>query len=523
MKIKPFHGLLLLPFLTQSSCQFQKKEAGTKLNIIYIMSDDHSYQTISAYDHRYIETPNIDRLADHGVVFRNSFVTNSLCAPSRAVMLTGKFSNMNGLMDNTQTFDSSQQTFPKLLQQAGYQTAIIGKWHLKTQPMGMDYWNILPGQGSYYNPDFIEMGKKRRYQGYVTDLITDFGIDWLNNRDKSKPFCLLLHNKATHRNWMPDTTQLNLYTNKEYPLPGNFYDNYEGRQGAANQRMEIGSTAMDIVYDNKMADKAGTIRTRLGDIYRKRIYSRFNEAQKQRWDAHYDTITENFMKQDLKGNELAEFKYQRYMRDYLRCVKSVDENVGRLMDYLQQHDLLKNTIVIYTSDQGMFMGEHGWFDKRFMYEESFRTPLIMHLPDNFEKKGDIDELVQNIDYAPTFLQLAGVAVPDDMQGQSLLPLLKDQKVNHWRDALYYHYYEYPSEHEVRPHYGIRTSRYVLMHFYGDMDEWELFDLEKDPHEMQNLYQDQNYQDIVVDLKKQLNQLEITYKDTNPTAYPVVKK
>ncbi len=500
----------------------QQKEKAARPNIILIMSDDHSYQTVSAYDHRYIETPNIDRLATHGVVFRNGFVTNSLCAPSRAVILSGKFSHINGLMDNVQTFDSTQETFPKLLHQAGYQTAMIGKWHLKSWPAGMDYWNILPGQGSYYNPDFIEMGKKKKFEGYVTDLITDFGIRWLKNRDKSRPFCLLLYHKATHRNWMPDTTDLDAFTHSTFPLPDNFYDDYQGREGALKQKMEIGSTAMDIVYDNKMADKKDSIRTELGEIYRNHIYARLNDAQKKAWDTHYDPLIKKFINSHYQGKDLAEFKYQRYLQDYLSCVRSLDNNIGRLIDYLNDEGLMKNTLVVYTSDQGMYMGEHGWFDKRFMYEESFRTPLIMHLPDKFSRTGDVDELVQNIDYAPTFLELAGVDVPEDMQGMSLVKLLNNQTVTNWRQALYYHYYEYPSEHEVRPHYGIRTNRYALMHFYGDMDEWELFDLKNDPHEMHNLYNESDYQGVITDLKDQLHQLQVTYKDTAATAYPVIR-
>jgi arylsulfatase A-like enzyme len=518
MNLKLFSGLILLPVLTQASCTRVQKQKSEKPNVIFIMSDDHSYQTISAYDNRFIKTPNIDRLVDHGVIFRNSFVTNSISAPSRAVMLTGKFSHLNGVMDNIGVFDSASQTFPKILRKHGYQTAIIGKWHLKSIPTGFDYWNILPGQGSYYNPDFIEMGKNKVYNGYVTDLIMDFGIDWLNKRDTSKPFCLLLHNKATHRNWMPDTTDLDLFANIVFPLPDNFFDKYEGRLAASEQTLSIRTDDMDVVNDNKMIGKEGKLNTRLSDEYLKYSYSRLNKAQKARWDAHYDPIIKDFEKMNRKGKELAEWKYQRYMHDYLQCVKSVDDNIGRLLDYLQQHGLMENTLVVYTSDQGFYMGEHGWFDKRFMYEESFRTPLLMHLPDNLPKRGDINGLVQNIDYAPTFLDLAGIPVPDDMQGRSLLPLLKGLDVKDWRTSLYYRYYEYPSEHNVKRHYGIRTSQYVLMHFYKDIDEWEFFDLAKDPREMHNLYKNKVYTDTIVKLKEQLKQLQIKYLDTDTAKY-----
>ncbi len=328
----------------------------------------------------------------------------------------------------------------------------------------------------------------------------------------------MLHHKATHRIWMPDTTYLDLFADKVFPLPENFFDDYDGRQAAAEQRMQISAVDMDVVYDLKMADKEGSLKTRLSDVYRNRFYSRLNQAQKARWDAHYDPIIEDFKKRNLEGRELAEWKYQRYMRDYLRCVKSLDDNMGRLIDFLQQQGLMDNTIIMYTSDQGFYMGEHGWFDKRFMYEESFRTPLLMHLPDGFKRRGDINELVQNIDYAPTILDLAGVSIPVDMQGRSLVPLLTGEQVNNWRNALYYHYYEFPNEHMAKRHYGIRTSRYKLIHFYNDIDEWELFDLQNDPHEMYNLYNNPEYQPLIKELKDQLTGLQVQYGDTVMSTY-----
>ncbi|PWE00394.1 sulfatase family protein [Marinilabilia rubra] len=494
------------------ACSPTEKEKPAKPNIIFIMTDDHAFQTLSAYDDRYINTPNLDRIAEHGAIFTNSFVANSICAPSRAVMLTGKHSHANGQIDNSTSFDGSQQTFPKLLRQNGYQTALIGKWHLKSEPTGFDYWNILPGQGSYYNPDFIGKDGTQQYKGYVTDLITDFSIDWLDQHNQEDPFCLLVHHKAVHRVWMPDTAHLDEFADKTYPLPDNFYDDYEGRKAAAEQHLSIRTEDMDVVYDLKMADQEGDIETRLSNAYRNGAYARLNPEQKAKWDAHFDPIIEDFKKANLSGKNLSEWKYQRYMRDYLACVRSLDNNVGRLMDYLEQEGLLENTLVVYTSDQGFYMGEHGWFDKRFIYEESLRTPLLMHFPKGYSDKGQIPQLVQNIDYAPTFLDMAGIEIPGDMHGRSLVPLFGNNNPENWRDAIYYHYYEFPNEHMVKRHYGIRTHRYKLIHFYYDIDQWELYDLKNDPHEMQNLIDDPEYQDEIKRLKKELKELIIKYND-----------
>lgn len=481
------------------------------MNILYIMSDDHSYQTISAYDDRFIQTPNIDWIAQHGVKFSESFVANSLSGPSRACMLTGKHSHANGFTDNSRTFDGSQQTFPKLLQRAGYQTAMIGKWHLISQPTGFDYWDILIGQGDYYNPNFVCNGQRVRREGYVTNIIADLAIDWMDHkRDKNKPFCLLMHNKAPHRVWSPDTCDLDLFNDQTYPLPATFYDDYSGRQAAAKQQMSI-SKDMDLVYDLKMADKENQIHSDPDlEAIGRANYKRMNAEQRARWDKHYEPIIRRFKEAGLTGRQLDEWKYQRYMHDYLRVIRSVDRNVGRVIDYLRTHGLLENTLIVYTSDQGFYMGEHGWFDKRFMYEESFRTPLLMYLPGG--KHGVVDKLVQNIDYAPTFLQLAGVPVPADIQGTSLLPLLRGQRVKHWRKALYYHYYEYPAEHSVCRHYGIRTQRYSLMHFYNDVNQWELYDIRKDPENMHNLYGRPGMEKITAKLKKQLLNLQLQYDD-----------
>ena len=500
-----YGGLLAISALTGCTEPVTEKP----LNIVYIMTDDHTAQMMSCYDKRYMDTPNLDRIANEGVRFTNSFVANSLSGPSRACMLTGKHSCENKFYDNsTCVFDSSQQTFPKLLQKAGYQTALIGKWHLESLPTGFTYWEIVPGQGDYYNPDFItQTNDTIQRHGYITNLITDDAIDWMENkRDKEKPFCLLIHHKAIHRNWMADTCNLALYEDKEFTLPDNFFDDYEGRSAAAAQEMSIVKD-MDMIYDLKMLrpDKE----SRLKSLYESFI-GRMDERQRAAWDAFYGPVIDDFYQKNPQGKDLANWKFQRYMRDYMKTVKSLDDNVGRVLNYLEENGLLDNTLVVYTSDQGFYMGEHGWFDKRFMYEESMRTPLIMRLPKGFDRKGDITE----IDYAPTFLELAGVKVPEDIQGESLLPLLKGKKPAGWRKSLYYHFYEYPAEHMVKRHYGVRTDPYKLIHFYNDIDAWELYDLEKDPAEMHNVINDPAYSEVLADMQAELKKLQIQYNDTD---------
>lgn len=501
-----------------SSCSQAEKSVVKPMNILYIMSDDHSYQTISAYDKRYINTPNIDRIANEGVLFENSFVANSISGPSRACLLTGKHSHKNGFIDNMHKFDGEQQTFPKLLQQAGYQTAVVGKWHLTSNPTGFDYWNILVGQGEYYNPIFIDNGVKTERSGYATNITTDIALDWLSNtRDKDKPFCMLLHHKAPHRTWMPDIQDLGAFDDLDLSIPDNFFDDYENRSAAAHQEMHI-LKDMDLVYDLKMADKENEIHTKskgLENVGRD-MYHRVNgpgrmtTEQKEAWDKYFDPIIADFKKQNFTDKELAVWKYERYMRDYLSVIKSVDRNIGRVLDYLEKEGLLENTIVVYTSDQGFYMGEHGWFDKRFMYEESYRTPLVVRYPNGEHRV--ISQMVQNIDHASTFLELAGAPIPEDIQGESYLPLLKGENPADWRKSLYYHFYEYPAEHMVPRHYGVSTNRYKLIHFYYGVDEWQLFDLEKDPSEMNNLYGKAGYEEITSELKKELVKLQTQYDD-----------
>lgn len=537
MLLKPKQNILMTPKITHiatlltpwlgalvpSSLALAQNKADKspqqKYNVVMIMTDDHTAQMMSCYDKRYVNTPNLDRIADNGVKFTNSFVANSLSGPSRACMLTGKHSHKNGFLSNEMSvFDGTQQTFSKLLQKAGYQTAIVGKWHLETLPTGFDYWTIFPGQGNYYNPDFITMNNDTvRHKGYVTNIVTDLGLNWLEQRDKDKPFVLLMQHKACHRNWLPEMKYLNEYEDKTFDMPDNFDDNYEGRKAASAQEMQVGKH-MDIIYDTKMYLPGQ--KSRLSDGYLGMI-GRMSDEEKAEYFKLYSPLSIDFYSKEHKDTvELYKYKFQRYMRDYAKVLKTFDDNVGRVLDYLKQTGLDKNTIVIYASDQGFYMGEHGWFDKRFMYEESMRTPLVMSLPKEFNKRGDVTEMVQNIDYAPTILQLAGVNVPSDMQGVSLLPLLKGQKQKHWRDALYYHFHEYPAEHAVKRHYGIRTKRYKLIHFYNDIDTWELYDLEKDPKEMHNAYNDANMQPVVKKLKKELWKLQEQYDDPIRFKYPL---
>ena len=511
--------LPLVGLATLNGCGNTAKKAEQKkpLNIVYIMTDDHAQQTMSCYDKRFMHTPNLDRIAAEGVRFTNSFVCNSLSGPSRAALLTGKHSHKNGYTDNSHgaMFDGEQQTVQQLLQEGGYQTAMIGKWHLGSTPTHFDFWTILPGQGDYYNPDFITPEGTIHKEGYVTNIITDLSIDWLRHkRDTAKPFCLFVHHKAIHRNWMADTCDLALFEDRNFELPETFWDDYQGRLAAGKQEMNIAKD-MTLIYDLKMLDEE------IDDHYRSYYvrnegaggtYGRMNVAQKAAWDKHYQPIIDQFKKAKPTGKALAEWKYQRYMRDYLKTVKSLDDNLGHLLEELQQEGLLENTVVIYASDQGFYMGEHGWFDKRFMYEESMRTPLIMRLPEGFGKRGDIGNLVQNIDYAPTFLELAGLPVPSDIQGVSLVPLLKGENPADWRKSLYYHFYEYPAEHSVCRHYGVRTERYKLMHFYNDIDTWELYDLQQDPVEMHNLFGQPGMEKITEELKAELERLQIFYDD-----------
>ena len=479
-------------------------------HILFVYSDDHANQAISAYGGRLAKvapTPNIDRIANEGMIFQNSFVTNSICAPCRAVILTGKHSHMNGVRVNGDRFDGSQQTFPKLLQAAGYQTALIGKWHLRSDPTGFDHWDVLPGQGHYYNPDFYSPWGTENVYGYVTDIITDKALRWLGREwDKNKPFLLMVQNKAPHREWEPGPDHLTVFDGVTIPEPDNLFDDYEGRGTAAKkQDMTIAET-MRLGSDLKVWDDEPEGRGTWS-----RTYDRMDDTQRALWDAASGPKNNAFRQANLKGRDLVRWKYQRYMKDYLRCIASIDDNVGRLLDYLETSGLDKNTVVIYSSDQSFYLGEHGWFDKRFIYEESFRTPLLAGWPGVIRQGSTAAELVQNLDMAETFLDIAGTSIPSDMQGKSLVPFMRGQSPVGWRTSIYYQYYEgEEAVHNVYKHYGVRSDRYKLVYFYT-LDEWEFYDLETDPHEMHNQFANTEYADTVQTLKTELNRLRRYYK------------
>jgi len=476
---------------------------GRRPNVIFILSDDHAYQAISAYGSKLAQTPNIDRIAKEGAVFSRAMVTNSICGPSRATLLTGKYSHKNGYSLNEGKFDTRQAVFPSLLQEHGYQTAWIGKWHLSSLPAGFDYFRILNGQGQYYNPDFIGPHDTAHINGYVTNIITLLVEAWLDGRDTTKPFCLVIGEKATHREWLPDIPDLGSYDSKDFPLPADFHDSYAGRAAAADQDMTIERT-MRLKEDLKVH----------ADYEKSGIYNRFTPEQgKAFYDYYENRVSREFDERRDTGEALVRWKYQRYLKDYLATARSLDRNIGVLLDYLDKKGLASNTVVVYTSDQGFYLGEHGWFDKRFMYEESLRTPFIMRYPGVIKPGTTVSDIMLNIDWAPTLLDIAGVRPPADMQGVSFLPLLRPDGARHdWRTAMYYHYYEFPQPHHVYPHFGIRTEQYKLIRFYGPSDSWELYDLARDPQELNNRYNDPAYRKVIADLRLQLRQLIGQYDD-----------
>jgi arylsulfatase A-like enzyme len=504
-----FSGLIYIMFFIGCEREHRQEQP----NILFIMSDDHAVQAISAYGHplsKIAPTPNIDRLAEQGAIFTANYCGNSICGPSRATILTGKHSHKHGFMRNTaQGFDGSQQTLPKLLQENDYETAIIGKWHLVSEPTGFNFWQILIDQGEYNNPDFISRGDTIRHEGYATDIITDLTIEWLINRNKSKPFFLMMHHKAPHRNWMPAPRHYNAFADAEFPVPENYFDDYRGRQAAAQQEMNIYRDMYE-GHDLKMVEDEGG-RTLRYDPWPHVWIERMTEAQlKEFWDA-FQPKADSFFKINPKDDKaIALWKLQRYLEDYLATIKSVDESVGQILDYLDKTGLAENTIVVYTSDQGFYLGEHGWFDKRFMYEESMLMPLLMRYPGYIEPGTVIDKLTQNIDYAPTFLDFAGMETPNDMQGVSIRNLLKEEIPMKWRNSLYYHFYEYPGFHSVRKHYGVRTHQHKLIHFYED-NNWELFDLEADPLEMNNIYGREGTEGTIKELEQELRRLQTIYE------------
>lgn len=546
-------ALVLLSTVSNAVAADKEPKKDKRPNVIFIFSDDHAYQAISAYGSKLAHTPNIDRIADEGAVFKNLLVTNSICGPSRATLLTGKYSHKNGYKVNEIKFDSEQTVFSRNLQQAGYETAWVGKWHLGTLPGNtFDYWNILPGQGHYYNPDFINAAHDTiRYEGYVTDIITDFAKEFIANRDDGKPFFLVVGEKATHRQWLPDIQDLGAYDEITFPLPETFYDNYQGRFAAAEQDMTISETLrlkedLKVGFDFDPDEAAIALRKKelaeqhfggaqltpdQDKMLERYLESRYTPEQKKALAAYYDKITREYEGKKLSGKELVEWKYQRYLREYLSTAASLDRNIGKLLDYLDETGLADNTIVIYGSDQGFYLGEHGWFDKRFIYEESLRTPFVPRYPGVVKPGTEVTELVLNIDWAPTFLDIAEAPIPEDIQGESFLPLLVNEQPVQWRDVAYYHYYEFPQPHHVHPHFGIRTERYKLIRFYGEQDSWELFDLEKDPHELDNVYSSPEYADtkkaLITQLRIQIDKYEdkdaaqiLNRNEENTSAYSI---
>ncbi|MBS4198314.1 sulfatase [Bacillus sp. FJAT-49732] len=456
-------------------------------NIIFIMSDDHAAHAISAYGSRINETPNLDRIANEGIRLDNCFCTNSICAPSRASILTGKYNHINGVRTLYEDIDARQPHVAKILQSNGYQTAMIGKWHLghggNSDPTGFDYWNVFPNQGEYHDPDMIEMGVKKKFHGYATNITVDLCLDWLEKRDEERPFFLMCHHKAPHRPWDPDEKHMHLYEDIDIPEPETFHDDYENRSYAATEAI-----------------------MRIDRDLRKR-------------DVKADPP------EGLSTSELKSWYYQRYIKDYLRCIASIDDNTGRLLDYLDEKGLTEDTIVIYTSDQGFFLGDHGWYDKRFMYEESLRMPFLVRYPREIPARTSTKNFGLNVDFAQTFLDYAGIEAPEDMQGASLRPILKGETPYGWQDSMYYRYWEHMSEeHNVAAHYGVRTHKFKLIYYYGEglgipgardvkyEPQWELFDLEKDPYEINNVYGHEDYIDVAEELKNELYRLKEKVKD-----------
>ncbi len=515
--------LLTLTVFINACGPSEKEEVPSPPNILFIMSDDHAYQAISAYSDHLLQTPNIDRIANEGMKFTNACVTNSICAPSRATILTGKHNHINGKIDNRMPFDTTQVTFPQIFQNSGYETAMFGKLHFGNNPKGVDDFMILPGQGNYINPRFITPEGDTTITGYVTDVITDLTLGWLKEkRNPEKPFMMMYLHKAPHRPWWPRPDKFKEFTQKRFPEPASLFDQYENRGSAAKTAEMNLLNHMMYSHDSKiypetiaeMGDQASPIVPEFNNSFY-RPFNRSNEEQKAAYKPVLDSINAWFKANwpNMTDEEKMKWKYQRYMQDYLGCISSVDDNVGRVLDYLEESGLAENTIVVYTSDQGFYLGEHGWFDKRFIYDESFKTPLLVRWPGKVAPGSVSTEMVQNLDFAQTLLAAADIAAPNDMQGESILPLLTGNTDQWTRDAVYYHYYEYPAVHMVKRHYAIVTEEYKLAHFYYDVDEWELYDRRKDPNEMNNVYDNPSYQEVVKTLKANLGELRKQYKDS----------
>jgi arylsulfatase A-like enzyme len=504
MKNRTHKAIIILTSLVFviTSCNSDKKQPIKKPNIIYIMADDLTTQAISAYGGIYKDiapTPNIDKVAKEGMLFQDVLVTNSICGPSRAAILTGNYSNLNGYYKNESggKFDDSKWTFPQEFQKNGYKTALFGKWHLGTEPVGFDtfkYHNASGQQGNYWNPLYNDNGKNIKEKGYATNLSTDFALNWLGATEMTdKPFLMVLQYKAPHRPWHPDTKYERLWDDIEMPYPSTFNDDYKGREKTA------GDTEMTMEYFSRRDMK----------LERPKNLKRKERIQ---WDFYGAKAGEIVQPKGMTNEEGKKWRYQNYIKDYLACVKSVDDNVGRVLTYLKENNLEENTVIVVTSDQGFYLGDHGFFDKRFIYEESLRMPFMVKYPERIKAGSVNEDIITNIDFAPTLLELAGITTTQKMQGTSFVPVLEGNTPNNWQDAMYYHYYEFPFWHHVQPHYGIRTQKYTLAHFYYNIDVWELYDLEKDPNQMNNIYNDPNYTSTITELKAKLKNLMIKYEN-----------
>ena len=499
--------LLTSLIVTITSCNSDKRIPLKKPNIIYIMADDLTTQAISAYGGIYKDiapTPNIDKVAKEGMLFQDVLVTNSICGPSRAAILTGNYSNLNGYYKNESggKFDDSKWTFPQEFQKSGYKTALFGKWHLGTEPVGFDtfkYHNASGQQGNYWNPLYNDNGKNVKEKGYATNLSTDFALNWLDAKEKSnEPFLMILQYKAPHRPWHPDTKYEKLWDDKEMPYPSTFNDTYKGREKTA------GDTEMTMEYFSRRDMKLERPKN-------------LKHKERIQWDFYGAKAGEIVQPKGMSDEEGKKWRYQNYIKDYLACVKSVDDNIGRVLTYLKENNLEDNTIIIVTSDQGFYLGDHGFFDKRFIYEESLRMPFMVKYPERIKAGSVNEDIITNIDFAPTLLELAGITTAQKMQGTSFVPVLEGNTPKDWQDAMYYHYYEFPFWHHVQPHYGIRTQKYTLAHFYYNIDVWELYDLEKDPSQMNNIYSDPNYASTIAELKVKLKNLMIKYENDKSLA------
>ena len=496
--MKRWHGGLIGAALL--ACIIAIPAGALPPNIIYIMSDDHAAHALSCYNSAVNQTPNLDRIANEGIRFDKCFVTNSICTPSRATILTGKYSHINGVVVFNR-FDGSQPTVAKYLQAAGYHTGMIGKWHLGSEPTGFDEWTILPGQGVYFDPAFWDKNGRKVVKGYATDIITDMGIDFLKNRPKDKPFFLMLHHKAPHRPWDPDEKHKAMFAGKVIPEPATLRDDYSTRTDAIRESLQ--KVFQDLTRRDLKLTPPEDMPT----------------GERQKWLNTKPKMVEivvDGQKKTLVGEELNKWKYQRYMQDYLACIQSMDDNVGRLLDWVDQNGLRENTVVIYTSDQGFFLGDHGLYDKRFMYEASLHMPFIVRWPGVTKAGSATSSMILNADFAPTFLEIAGQPVPADMQGRSLVPLLKGRTPADWRTSMYYRYYHDPGDHNTRAHYGVRTDTHKLIYFWKK-DQWEMYDLVKDPDELNNLYNDPAQQEMVAKLKQEMYRLKKELKDDDQFA------